>query len=220
VKKLIALLAVIPIAAFAQGMGPPKGGAPGQGRMGPGRGDPEQMEKRARLALTLGLSVALDLDPAQALKLGDVVGKSVDRRRAVHVQLRDAHQTLRKAAQGEKVSAAEVDQAIQKALDARAQMQALDRELVSAVTKDLAPEKKARAVLFLERFHRRFGAGHGQGMGPGMGHGMGPGMRGPMGQGMRGGPRMGFDRTDLEPGAPAMAGACPGPDCDWDMDEE
>jgi hypothetical protein len=214
VKKLIALLVVFPIAAFAQGAGPAKAGAAGPGRgFGPGRGDPERMEKRAQLALTLGLSVALDLDQAQALKLGDVVGKSIERRIALHKQMHDAHLTLGKAAQGEKVSAAEVDQAIQKALDTRAQMQVLDRELVAAVTKDLTPEKKARAVLFLERFQRRFGPG------------MGPGMHGPMGQGMRGGPRAGMGPGMMGPGmgpgmmgpgADAMAGACPG--CNWDED--
>lgn len=213
-KKLIALLVVFPLAVFAQGTGPAKGGAPGSGRgFGPGRGDPERMEKRAQLALTLGLSVALDLDQGQALKLGDVVGKSMERRIAVHKQLHDAQLTLGKAAQGEKVSAAEVDQAIQKSLDGRAQMQTLDRELVSAVTKDLTPEKKARAVLFLERFQRRFGGG------PGMHRGMGGGMGGPMGQGMRGGPRAGMGPGMMGPGMmgpDAMAGGCPG--CDWDED--
>jgi hypothetical protein len=168
----------------------------------------QQMQKRARLALTLGLAVALDLDDAQALKLGDTVAKFADRRRAIHEQLHDAHQTLRRAAQGEKVAGPEVDQAIAKVLDARAQIQAIDRELVGSVTKDLAPDKKARAILFLDRFQRRFGRG-----GPGMDRGMmhGPG-GGPM---MRG--RMGMD---LERGPGAMAGNCPGPDCGWDPDDD
>jgi hypothetical protein len=219
VKKLIAILAALPIAAFAQG-GPPAGG-PGSGR-GPGRGpgaagaaDAQGMQKRARLALTLGLATALDLDDAQALRLSDTIGKFSERRRAVHEQVRDARQTLRKAAQGEKVAAADVDQAIAKTLDGRAQVQALDRELVTAVTKDLSPEKKARAVLFLSRFERRFGRG-GPGMhGPGM-H-MQPGMMrgsgGPGGPGMRGGPTTGME---MGPGGPgAMAGGWNGPD-DWD----
>ncbi|HEY6097877.1 MAG TPA: hypothetical protein VIW03_00510, partial [Anaeromyxobacter sp.] len=214
-KKLVAVLAALPMVAFAQGMGPPRDGArgPGQGwGQGQGRMNPEWMQKRARLALTLGLAEALDLDQAQALKLGDVVAKFVDRRRAVHEQVRDARVTLRKAAQGEKVAAADVDQAIAKVLDGRAQIQAIDRELVGAVTRDLTPEKKARAVLFLGRFQSRFGRGGGPGMHPGMpGGGPGPG-----GQGLRGGPRQGLEgRMEMEPG-PAFAGGCPGPDCDWD----
>lgn len=126
-KKLIAVLAAIPLAAFAQGA-PPKG-APGPGAgpgWGPGRANPEWVQKRARLALTLGLAVALDLDDAQALKLGDVVAKFGDRRRAALEQVRDARLTLRKAAQGEKVGGREVDQAIAKVLDGRAQIQTID----------------------------------------------------------------------------------------------
>ncbi len=189
-KKILVALAILPLAAFAQGAG--QGGRMGQGRgMGPGdgaqRGDPERMEKRMRLARTLGLAEALDLDQAQALKLGEAVAKFDDRRLAAHKQLRDSHGLLRRAAQGEKVAAAEVDQAIQKALDARAQIQAIDRDVVATVTKDLSPDRKARAVLFLERFQGRFGPGGprggmnrgmgpgGMGMGPGAGMGMGPG---------------------------------------------
>ena len=219
-KKLIAILAALPIAAFAQG-GPPQGntnpGGPAMGMRGNGKGpgmNGEFAQRRARLALTLGLATALDLDEAQALRLGDTVARFTERRRALHEQMRDAQQTLRKAAQGEKVSAADVDHAIAKMLDGRAQVQAQDRELIAAVTKDLTPEKKARAVLFLSKFQRRFGGG-----GPGMhmGHQGMPGMMrgpgGPGGPGMRGGPATG---AMMEQGPGAMAGVCAGGDCDWD----
>jgi hypothetical protein len=141
-----------------------------------------------RLARTLGLAEALDLDAPAALKLGETIGKFDDRRVAAHKTMRDAREVLRRAAQGEKVAAADVDQAIQRSLDARAQLTAIDKETVAAVTQGLSPEKKARAVLFLSKFQRRFGAGMGHGMGPGMG---GPGMGGPgmhrgMGPGMKG----------------------------------
>lgn len=199
-KKLMAVLAALPIAAFAQAGAPKEGaGAAGKGA-GPDRGrvaarmDGEHMEKRARLALTLGLATALDLDEAQALRLGDTVAKFTDRRHAVHEQMRDARRTLFKAAQGEKIAAGDVDQAIAKVLDGRAQAQALDRELVTTVTRDLAPEKKARAVLFLSKFQRRFGGG-----GPGH-HGM---HGGPGGPGMRGGAATGMM---MEQGPGAMAG--------------
>jgi hypothetical protein len=217
-KTLFAVLAALPLAVFAQSTGPGfgRGMGPGAGMgmgPGPGRGDPERMEKRARLARTLGLAEALDLDAPQALKLGEAISKFDERRLAAHKQLFEAHQALRKAAQGEKTSAGEVDQAIQKVLDARAQIHAVDREMVSTVTKDLAPEKKARAVLFLERFQRRFGPGPAARMGPGMRNGPGPG------RGARRGPPIGIDpRMDTGPGP--MAGACPGPDCDWELEEE
>jgi hypothetical protein len=190
-KQVLAVLlaAAAPLAGHAQG-GPPAG-AP-QAQQGPGQAqgpggpkfDPARMEKRMRLARTLGLAEALDLDAPAALKLGDTIGKFDDRRVAARKQMREAGEVLRRAAQGEKVSAADVDGAIQKGLEARAQLGAIDRETVAAVTQGLTPEKKARAVLFLAKFQRRF-----HGHGPGMGHGgpgmMGPGMMGP-GGGMRG----------------------------------
>lgn len=208
-KQILVALLVLPLAAVAQsqgtgpGPGPGPGAVPGRGEgpgkmmkgHGEGRGDPARMERRMRLVRTLGLAEALDLDEAQALKLGQQVATFDQKRLAAHQQLHDAQQVLRRAATGEKATAAEVDQAIKRALDARAQIQAIDRDVVNTVTKDLSPEKRARAVLFLSRFQGRFGPGPGMGMrhGPGMMHGgggkgmgMGPGQGG-MGMGMGGG---------------------------------
>jgi hypothetical protein len=218
-RTMLAAVAALPLAAFAQAPQAPRGQAPaegqgqrGMGPGGPGMRDPERMEKRMRLALTLGLAEALDLDQASALKLGDSLGKLGERRLAIHQQMRGSHDVLRRAATGEKVSAAEVDQAIQKALDARAELQTLDRETVKTVTQGLTPEKKARAVLFLARFHHRFG-----GMGPGMhmrggpGGGMGPGMmRGRQGNGAAAKP------GELEYGLAPGAGPGGAP---WDEDD-
>jgi hypothetical protein len=207
-KTILVALAALPLAALAQGPGPGPGPGAGPGRWArngqPDAARVERMEKRMRLARTLGLAEALDLDAPQALKLGETVSKFDDRRQAAHKQLFEAQQVLRRAAQGEKVAPAEVDQAIQKAFDARAQVQAIDREAFSAISKDLSPEKKARAVLFLAKFQNRFGprgpamravmhggrggpGGPGGGMGPGgamgPGAGMGPGAMGMMGPG-------------------------------------
>ncbi|MFO0585642.1 MAG: hypothetical protein U0229_25455 [Anaeromyxobacter sp.] len=190
-KKLALAALVVPLAAFAQnpGQGPGPGG-PGPGPRGPGmmrqlRDDPkmqERAERRMKLARTLGLAEALDLEPKKALELGDVMAKQDDRRIAIRKQMRDAHDVLRRAADGEKVSAQEVDQAIQKGLDARAQMAAVDKETLQAVIKDLNPEQRARAVLFLDRFHRRFAPGAmGEGLRQMIRQRMGPG--GPGGQG-------------------------------------
>jgi hypothetical protein len=210
-KQMAAMIvAAVPLLVLAQGgpgpgPGPGRGPGPGAGA-GPGRrGNPEQMEKRMRLARTLGLAEALDLDAAQALKLGESIAKFDERRLAAHRLMRDGRAVLRRAAQGEPLAAGEVDAAIQKVLDARAQIHGVDREIVATVTKDLAPEKKARAVLFLSKFQSRFGMGPGPGMhgrgnyrgtGPGMrGRGMGPGGgMGPMGMA----PEDGEDEWDDE----------------------
>ena len=72
-----------------------------------------------------------------------------------------------------------MDGALAKVLDARAQVNGLDKEALDIVTKGLSPEKKARAALFLGRFEQRMGAGGGgpgPGDGPGEHRGDGPGM--------------------------------------------
>ena len=197
-KKLVMMAALaLPLAVLAQGPAAGQGAGPGRGKGGQGP-DParvERMEKRMRLARTLGLAEALDLDASQALKLGDTLAKYDDRRLALHKQVFDSQQVLRNAARGEKVDAAAVDQAFQKAFDARAQLQAIDKEAFGAVAQGLSPEKRARALLFLARFQNRFGPRHGgPGMGgPGMmngrgGMGHGPGHMGPGGMGPGGGP--------------------------------
>jgi len=181
-RKILVALLLVPVAALAQGA--PKDWPGPEGR-GP---DPARLEKRMRLARTLGLAVALDLDPAQALKLGDAMAKFDDRRQAARKQAADAREVLRKAAQDDKAAAVDVDGAIGKLLDSRAQLLATDKEMLAAVTMDLTPEQKARAALFLGRFRERIerrvmsfgpaGVGHGmQGM---RGSGMhGTGMMGP-----------------------------------------
>lgn len=230
-KHILVALLVLPLAALAQapgagqGPGPGPGAGPGPGRgmgpgkmMGQGRGDPARMERRMRLVRTLGLAEALDLDAQQALKLGETLSKFDERRLAAHRQMFEANQVLRKAAKGEKVAPADVDQAIQKAFEARAQVQAVDKEAFAAISKDLSPEQRARAVLFLSKFQNRFGPrGPGRGMGPGMGPGMRGGGRGPgMGPGMGMGPgAMGM----IGPGDGSMMDdGGPGPFADDDDD--
>ncbi|GEJ57735.1 periplasmic heavy metal sensor [Anaeromyxobacter diazotrophicus] len=191
IREAVAVLAVmLPLGALAQG-GP---GGPGPMRGGGGPGDGTRIAgQRMRMARTLGLAEALGLDEAQALALRQRTMKLDDRRAAALDRMREAHATLRRAASGEKVAAADVDKAIASDLDARAELSALDRELVGAVTKDLPPEKRARAALFLARFDDRFGPGGGGARGMG---GRGMGMRGGMG-----------------PAAMQRGAGCPNPEC-------
>jgi hypothetical protein len=212
-RKILIALVLVPMAALAQGPAKDKAGpGPADGQ----RPDMEHMQKRMRLARTLGLAEALDLDTAQALKLGETLAKFDDKRKAARKQGIDAREVLRKAAQGDKTVAGDVDGAIGRLLDSRAQLQATDKEMLAAVTKDLAPEQKARAALFLGRFRERierhmmpFGPGGAGGMHHGMmpggmqgrGPGMGPGMKDcPMQPGMKGGQtgmKMPMDRDGM-----------------------
>ena len=103
-----------------------------------------------------------------------------------------------------------------------ARMTALDREMFQAIAKDLSPEKRARAAVFLAHFQGRFGAGMGPGMergpggrhermghGPGGGHRMGPGPGG--GGGMGPGPG-GGGGMDYAPGSGDGVGPDDGPE--------
>jgi len=179
-KKFALLLALTPMLALAAGSsGSSPDPAPGTRGINPEAAN--RMQKRMHLALTLGLAETLDLSGAQALKLNEQIEKMAPRRMAIRQRMREAAEVLRRSAKGEKVAAGEVEQAVTSLLDARAQLQALDREFVTTVTKDQPPEKRARAVLFLAKFHRRAMQGFGFG---GMGHHRG-GMHGGEGHGMR-----------------------------------
>jgi len=160
-KKLAVAALLVPLTALAQAGGSVPPGGPGQRGMDPKQ--MERMERKMRLARALGLAEALDLEPQKALELSQQLEKIDAKRVPLRAQMRDSRDVLRHAADGEKVPAQDVDQAIQKGLDARAQMAQVDRESISAVTKGLNPDQKARAVLFLDRFQRRFA---GPGFGP------------------------------------------------------
>ncbi len=209
-NALVALL-LLPLVAVAEA---PKKDAPPAA--GPAQPDQARVEKRMRLARTLGLAEVLDLDTAQALKLGETLARFDDRRKAARNQAMAATDLLRDAAQGNaspRPTAADVDGAIVKLLDARAQLQAIDREMLQAITRDLSPEQKARAALFLGRFRqsierhmwmRGMGPGAAGGPGAGQGPGMGAGMmdRRQQQQGMR---MRQWGGNDQPPGPPPFA---------------
>lgn len=199
---LAPMLALTPLPVLAQ-VGPGPGAGPGGG--GPPAEKAQRLQRRHQLALTLGLAEALDLTDAQAFKVRDQIEKLAPRRWAAQQQMQEAVQVLRRAAQAGKVAAGEVDQAVNTLLDARAQVQVVDRELITTLTKDQPPEKRARAVLLLARFHQRVdqavsklldpraqvqGRRDGDGRRPRGGRGLGP-CGGGAGPGPRGAPEAG-----------------------------
>ncbi len=95
-KKLTLMLALAPALALAA----QQQGAQQRGQDGDTPARQEQVQKRMRLARTLGLAEALDLDEAGALKMRDLIAKYDDRRTPLRKQVRDAVRTLRDAAQG------------------------------------------------------------------------------------------------------------------------
>ena len=182
-KKLTLMLALAPALALAA----QQQSAQQRGQDGDNPARQEQVQKRMRLARTLGLAEALDFDEAGALKMRDLIAKYDDRRTPLRKQVRDAVRTLRDAAQGDQTAAGNVDAAIKNLRGARAQLQGLNEELFQQMTQGLSPQKKARAAIFLSRFHERETRMHVHGGGMMM-HGGGSGMMrgGPGGPGPRG----------------------------------
>jgi hypothetical protein len=215
-KTLFALAMAAPLAALA---------APADRPVAP-RGGPDaagwedgraRMEKRMRLARTLGLAEALDLNEAEAMRMREVLARFDEKREPLRKQAHEARQTLKKAARGDPTAQKGVDDALKRLRDLRGQTMALRDDLLQSITRDLTPERKARAALFLERFRERMGGKMGEvrekvlrfRRGPG-----GPGDMGPGGPGMMGpGPRMGMGMEDLPEPPPPFAEA---PDLDDD----
>lgn len=223
--KLAAPLAALALGAFAPGLAraaPPA--SPGPGPAGVDDATRQQhWQQRMRLARTLGLSEALDLDDAATLRARDAFAKHDERAAPIQKTLRDGMRVLRDAARGDQAAAGQVDSALQKVREARTQLHGLDQELLGQLTQGLSPQKKARAALFLARFDARAGrAGMMHGEGRFGGH-AGPGF-GPAGRGGPGGGAMMRGRG-MGPGAMegprAMGpGACAGGlDDDWTFDE-
>jgi hypothetical protein len=191
------------------------------------------MQKRMRLALTLGLAEALDLDEPATLRVRDAIGRNAERRLPLRQQVRDGVRVIRSAARGDPTAMGQVDGALAKVRDARNQLRGLDDELLEQVTQGLSPDRKAKAALFLARFHERarhMAGGHRLGLGPaggrggmpGGGPGGGPGVRGGRGSGGDDVPRgpMGFGlRREDHPMAGAGGGAGDPDLADWFADE-
>jgi hypothetical protein len=151
-KKLTLMIALLPGLALAAPQNPPARGGPA------GPDDAAhfaQMQKRMRIARTLGLAEALDLDDAGAMRARDVLARFDERRAPLRKQVRDNVRVLRDAARGDKEAAPKVDAALQHLREARNQLQALNSEMLQQLSKGLSPEKKARAALFLARFQER-----------------------------------------------------------------
>jgi ATP-dependent Lon protease len=143
IRVVVLMMALLPLAALAA---PPEAKAEAE----------QDAERQMRMARVLGLAEELELDSTQALKLDETLRKFDERRRPLREQVRDSADVLERAANGDNAALSQVDQAAQRAFDARAQLAALDREMFQAISKDLPPQKRAKLALFMARFENRF----------------------------------------------------------------
>ncbi len=118
----------------------------------------ERIERRLRMARSLGLAEALDLDEAATARLNAVMAPYDARRKALLDGIRGDLRTLRQAARrGGPKALAGVDAAVQRVFDARQVALSLDREMFAALSTGMPPGQVARMALFFARFRQRFG---------------------------------------------------------------
>jgi preprotein translocase subunit SecF len=155
-KKLL-MLAVLSLSTVALAAPPSAAGE------GPRQG----FEKKGHLMVALRIAEALELDEADTLKLAERLKAFEARREPLTQHLEAAKKTLKAAAEGDAAAGAQVDQAVQQGLQARAQLEALNQELFTSLSQGQTPQKKARLALALAHFgrggHGEHGGRHGRG---------------------------------------------------------
>lgn len=114
----------------------------------------EGIERRMRMMRLAGLSEALALSDERALKLNHLFEPFDDRRRKVGEQMRDARQVIKRAAEGDEAAHKDLDPAVAKVLDARAQINEIDRDMYKAFAKELTPTQRAKFVVFMGEFRK------------------------------------------------------------------
>lgn len=164
-KLMVLCLSLSSLMAFAAPP-PPPAPAPGPA-MGGKRGDREERreermenrENKVRLMYLVAISEALELTDAEALKLGDKLKAVEDKRRPLRQQMGESMKSLRDAADGDQAALGQVDANVQKVLDGRAQMAALDKEMFAQLSQGLTPQKRAKLALVLARMQHEMKGG-------------------------------------------------------------
>lgn len=160
------LLTSLALAAPPPGASRNPAGQPGQADGAQG-GRREERERRARMLFVVGAAEALNLTEAEALRLGDKLKGYEERRRPVREQMHEGMKVLRAASQGDTAALPQVDAAVQRVLDGRAQMAQLDKEMFAGLSQGMTPQRRAQLAVFIARFHQaaaklKGGEGHGR----------------------------------------------------------
>jgi hypothetical protein len=161
--RLIAVFAVLSMTALAAPP-PAAGAAPGPGGKWAENKEErlENREQKLRLMYLVAISEALELSDAEALKLSDKLKAIEEKRRPLRQQMGEAMKSLRDAADGDQAALGQVDANVQRVLDGRAQMAAMDKDLFAQLSQGLTPQKRAKLALVLARMGHEFKGGGGK----------------------------------------------------------
>jgi Spy/CpxP family protein refolding chaperone len=155
-RGLVFALAVAPLGALALPSDQPA--APAKTQAAPADRSSEAFgPKRLRLARSLGLAVALDLEEDQAGQMRALMAKYDARCRPLRRRHLEASRLVRRIAHGERATASVTDAAVREALDLEAQIGQVHREMFEELSSGLSPRQRARAAVFFAAFRDRFG---------------------------------------------------------------
>jgi hypothetical protein len=101
----------------------------------------------------IGLSEALELSEADALRMAQVIRSFQERRRPFQEQVAESARIIKRAADGEPDAVARVDMAIQQMFAARAQMAEFNKEMFGALSQGLSAQQRAKMAIYFAKFH-------------------------------------------------------------------
>ena len=99
----------------------------------------------------VAISEALELSETDALKLSEKIKGVEEKRRPLRQVMGEAMRSLKDAADGDATALTQVDANVQKVLDGRVQMAAMDKELFATLAQGYPPQKRAKLALVLGR---------------------------------------------------------------------
>jgi hypothetical protein len=114
---------------------------------------PGALARQIRMKQVIGLSEALELSEADALRMAQVIRSFQERRRPFQEQVSEAARTIKRAADGEPDALARVDMAVQQMYAGRAQLVELNKEMFSTLGQGLTAQQRAKMAVYFAKFH-------------------------------------------------------------------
>src|SRR6516162_3042513 len=98
----------------------------------------QRAQSRMRMMRLVGLAEALGLDEAQALRIHETMRPFDERRGALEVENAGLAKLVKQAADGDAGALGQVDQALQRMFDNRAEIELINRQMLEAAGKQLS----------------------------------------------------------------------------------
>ena len=112
----------------------------------------QRSESRMRIMRLVGLAEALGIDEAQALRLNETMRSYDERRIALETENSGLARVVKRAADGDAAALGQVDQALQRMFDNRAEIQQLNRQMIEAASRQLSSRQRAQMAVFFATF--------------------------------------------------------------------